>query len=81
MQWWMLALALVFAALVVIALEGCVSTEAKQAAADTDYAAEQLACVDKFQTRVEIDSCREGVRIRWGVSQTVAKRLDAGADR
>ncbi len=59
---------------------GCGASEAaKSAAADTAYATEQLRCVDKFDNRAEIDACRQGVRLKWGVAETVAKFNDAGA--
>lgn len=67
----MLALGLVFAV-------GCLSREAKEAIADSTYAAEQLKCVDDHETRAEIDACRRAVRIRWGIAET---GRDAGHDR
>ena len=57
---------------------GCVSREAKEAAADSAYAAEHLRCVDKYETKREIDACRSAVRIRWGIAEAVH---DAGADK
>ena len=56
-------------------LTGCgPSPTAKEAAAEGAYGAEHLRCVDKFNTKAEIDACRAAVRVRWGVT-------DAGADR
>jgi hypothetical protein len=45
----------------------CFSREVKEAAADSSYLAEHMRCVDRYPTRPEIEACREGVRIRWGV--------------
>lgn len=57
---------------------GCLSKEAKEAAADSAYAAEHLRCVDKYDTKEQIDACRAAVRLRWGITETVR---DAGGDR
>lgn len=59
---------IIFAVLMYCA--GC-SREAKEAMADSSYAAEQLRCVDKYDTREQIDECRKLVRERWGVAETV----------
>lgn len=61
-------------ALAPIALIGCSPAATKEAARDT-YMAQHLECVDKHETRAEIDACRQRVRDAWG---TVA--LDAGKE-
>ncbi len=53
---------------------GCVPPKASQA--EATYLAQQLACVERYETRVEIDDCRERVWADWGITQT--KRKDAG---
>jgi hypothetical protein len=53
---------------------GCSSTQ-KQVEADTTYTAEHMHCVDRFNTKQEIDACREAVRIRWQAPR------DAGGDQ
>jgi hypothetical protein len=55
------------------------SQEAKEAAADSAYLAEHLRCVEQFDTRAEIDACREAVRIRWSVHQSPLRYRDSGA--
>jgi hypothetical protein len=62
---------------IALVLVGC-SPAMKDTEADAAYAAEHLHCVDKYNTRQEIDACRAGVRLRWGIAEKVA---DAGADR
>ena len=32
------------------------------------YLSEHMSCVAKFSTRKDIDTCREAVRVKWGVS-------------
>ena len=70
--------ALIWSALALTALTAAcaaaASPDQKAAAADISYASDQLACVDKYDTRAEADACRERVRKQW--------HLDAGkADR
>lgn len=72
------ALCFLVGALVASPELGCLSKEAKEAAADSAYAAEHLRCVDKFDTKEQIDACRAAVRLRWGITETVR---DAGGDR
>lgn len=43
-----------------------------QSAAEADYTAEQLACVDQSATRDEATACRNAVKARWAAK-------DAGA--
>ena len=45
----------------------------KKAEAEASYLGQQLACVDKFDTRAAIDECRRLVRLQWGIVQTDAK--------
>jgi len=50
-------------------LAGClpeVPKDVREKSAEAAYGAEHMACVDKHDTRAEIDACREGVRVRWG---------------
>lgn len=75
-----IAVSMLIASVMVAALvhcTGCLSREAKEAIADKTYAAEHLACVDKHDTREEIDACRAAVRVRWGIAETIA---DGGRD-
>jgi hypothetical protein len=53
-------------------LDGCSSPAAKRAEAAGGYAAQQLACVDRYEDRASIDVCRAKVREAWA--------LDAGSD-
>lgn len=51
------------------AVSGCAllpPKETREHSAEAMYTADHMACVDTFQTRKEIDECREGVRLRWG---------------
>lgn len=57
---------------------GCLSAAQKEAVADGMYLEEHMRCVDTYDTRREIDACRQAVRIRWGISET---GKDAGHDR
>ena len=51
-------------------------------AAGGAYAAEHMACVERYRTDPEIDACRADVRKRWGIAETSARGpRDAGADR
>lgn len=60
------------------AFAGEACTPALQAdAADKAYAADHLRCVQEYDTKLEIDACRERVRIRWGIQTTVHVK-DAG---
>lgn len=56
---------------------GC-SASQKAAEADATYATEHLRCVDRFESKAEIDACRAAVRMRWGIAEKIA---DAGSDR
>lgn len=42
----------------------------KSAEAEASYLGQQLACVDKFDTRAAIDECRRLVRLQWGIAET-----------
>lgn len=46
--------------------------------ADADYKEAHKRCVQKFDTRPEIEACREAVRWQWGIESTPTK--DAGRD-
>ena len=54
------------------AMAGC-TPAAGPAEAGAGYAAQQLACVDQYADRHNIDACRAKVRAAWGV--------DAGASQ
>jgi hypothetical protein len=67
-------LALVFAfCLALLSLAYCIHPN-EQNAAETAYAAEQIACVEVAKTLEESKSCRDRVRERWGL-----KKLEGGA--
>lgn len=74
------AIAFALAGLVIVGFlarcTGCLPREAKEAMADSSYAAEQLRCVDQNDTKPKIDACRASVRLRWGIAETVT---DGGA--
>lgn len=74
------SLTLALAALLVLAghFVGCVPLEAKQAAAEDAYQAQEKQCVDDYTARADIDRCRSDVHKQWGIAETVH---DAGADR
>jgi hypothetical protein len=57
--------------LVVVACAASAPTPAQQATVG-DYAGEQLACVERYDTRAEVHACRDAVKAKFG-------RLDAGA--
>jgi len=44
---------------------GCLSREAKEAAAEGTYLSQQLQCVDNLETKADIDGCRASVKARW----------------
>jgi hypothetical protein len=58
-------------------LGGCALFEDKALQAETSYRAQQLKCVDQYETKSEIDACRAKVREEWGVAE-VASRKDGG---
>lgn len=66
-----LGLGLLALVVIVVHCNGCLSPETKAAIADSTYASEHLRCVDKHDTRAEIDACRKAVRIRWGIAETI----------
>lgn len=45
----------------------------KAAQAEESYRAQQLKCVDDYNTRAQIDECRRVVREEWGIVETAAK--------
>jgi len=59
-----------------LAIAAC-SPAAKQEEAKDAYLAQQMDCVKQFDTRPEIDACREKVRTAWGLGTDSA---DAGKD-
>lgn len=76
-----------FTALVVVSglglacfIEGC---NPVKSAAEADYEAEQLACIDKAANRNEAETCRNAIKARWAadsapdvaITETIA---DAG---
>ncbi len=69
-----LAVILVLMAYLVDRSLGCTPREAKEAAAETTYLGQQQECVDKFNTKVAIDECRDAVKARWASK-------DAGVDQ
>lgn len=54
-----------------VVLVGCASH--RTAEANSTYAADQLACVDKSETKAEADACRAKVREAWHVDAGGAK--------
>lgn len=54
------------------------SQSAKEAAAAGAYLAEHMRCVEAYDTKEAIDTCRAQVRTRWGI---VVTSHDAGADQ
>lgn len=46
----------------------------KAAQAEDAYKAQQLKCVDDYDTRAEIDACRRKVREEWGIVETTTKK-------
>lgn len=72
------AMVLFVAYVVVTRSLGCASPQVKEDASISAYAAQQLRCVDKYDTRREIDACRSLVRKQWGIAETIK---DAGADQ
>lgn len=62
--------------LAALVLSACPSPSktALSAAADADYLAEQLACVDQAGTRDQATACRNAVKARWA-----ANAADGGA--
>ncbi|MBA2683257.1 MAG: hypothetical protein H0U66_02025 [Gemmatimonadaceae bacterium] len=70
-----IAVAILLTGLVIVCarlVAGCVPADPKAEAA-TGYAAMQLACVDTYADKHNIDACRAKVRAEWAV--------DAGGDR
>lgn len=49
-----------------LVLLGCGASTQENAATAGAYEAEQLACIDRAQTRGEADACRCAVRARYG---------------
>lgn len=67
-------LAIVAIAIAIILLSGCASSRAaEKAAAEAEYTAQHLACVDKSKTFEESEACRAAVRLKWGITETRAK--------
>jgi uncharacterized membrane protein len=50
-------------------LTGCSTLAAEKAAAEAEYAGQQLACVDKAKTIDESRECRRKVREKWGIAE------------
>lgn len=48
----------------------------KEAKSETVYLAQQLRCVEKYNRKEDIDTCRLHVRERWGIHETAT---DGGA--
>ncbi len=53
-------------------LLGCSPAELPEVAAASGYEAQQMACVDQYATKVDIDACRAKVKAAWAT--------DAGKD-
>ena len=57
-------------------LTGCDQKKIKSVQAETVYLAQQLRCVDTYNTNEAINQCRLRVRNNWGITETVK---DGGA--
>lgn len=68
----------VYVAFALAAIEAC-SPAVKQAVAKDSYEADQNRCVEQYDTKDEIDACRQYERARWGKGQVVWPQADAGA--
>lgn len=59
-----------------VSLLSACSQSLKPAEAETVYLAQQLKCVDLYNTRETINACRLRVRNNWSITETVK---DGGA--
>ena len=50
---------------------GC--AEVKAIEAEVTYEGQQLKCVDKYDTKQEIDWCRDAVKKRWAAAKDAGK--------
>jgi len=66
--------------LVVFAINECACMpEVKSVEAAAGYEAQQLACVDRYADRANIDACRSKVKAAWAKGCADAGCPDAGA--
>lgn len=71
------ALMLVGAVILALFLFACGASGAlKTAESETVYLSQQLRCVEKYNRKEDIDTCRLHVRERWGIHETAT---DGGA--
>ena len=52
---------------------GCKPADVPPVVAETSYTTELLACVEKYETRADVDQCRRGVDELFGVTKDAGK--------